>query len=156
MLFTGQAELTIDAKQRLAIPAKYRAQWDPAKHGNAWICVPWPGGILRLYPETRFEQLADSGRGTLIPDRDEADLEATLFGFAERLEMDSAGRVVLPRGHLERTGLTGEVLVIGARDRLEVRDRGAWRSTEPDRFNSLPELVARIQAKRNGGSDTGR
>jgi MraZ protein len=151
VLFTGQAELTIDAKQRLAIPAKYRAQWDPAKHGNAWICVPWPGGILRLYPEARFEQLAQTVQGTLIPDRDEAELEAALFGFAERLEMDSAGRVVLPRGHLERTALSGEVIVIGARDRLEVRDRSAWRSAEAERFNSLPELVARIQNKRNTG-----
>lgn len=151
MLFTGQADLTIDAKQRLAIPAKYRAQWDPAAHGHAWICVPWPGGILRLYPEAKFEQLARDPQGTLIPDRDEAELEAVLFGFAERLEMDSAGRVVLPRAHLERTGLSGEVIVIGARDRLEVRDRAGWRSAEVERFNSLPELVARIQNKKNTG-----
>lgn len=145
MLFTGQADLTIDAKQRLAVPAKYRAQWDPATHGHAWICFPWPGGILRLYPEARFEQLAQHQKGSLIPDRDEAELEAVLFGFAERLEMDSAGRVVLPRAHLDRTGLSGEVIVIGARDRIEVRDRAAWRNAEAERFNSLPELVARIK-----------
>jgi len=149
LLFTGQAELTIDAKLRLAVPAKYRAQWDPAKHGNAWICVPWPGGILRIYPETQFEQLASRNQGTLTPDRDEAELEAALFGFSERLEMDSAGRITLPKQHLERTGLNGEVVVVGARDRLEVRDRAAWNAEASNRFNSLPELVARIQAKKS-------
>lgn len=147
VLFTGQADVTIDAKQRLAVPAKYRQQLESASQGNAWISVPWPGGLVRLYPEARFAELAGASGGTLTPDRDQAELEAALFGFAERLEMDSAGRVVLPRGHLDMTGLTGEVVVLGVRDRLEVRDRAAWKASGAERFNSLPELVARIQQR---------
>ncbi len=42
MHFTGYSEHTIDAKQRLAIPAKYRAQWDDKRDGTAWYGVPWP------------------------------------------------------------------------------------------------------------------
>ncbi len=148
MLFTGHAELTIDAKQRLAIPAKYRAQWDEARDGKAWYCVPWPGGVLRLYTESRFAALAERGEHTLTPGQDEADLEADLYGFAERVEMDSAGRIVIPRAHLELARLCTEVVVIGARNRLEVRDRAAWTATTAERFNKLPTLVARIESKR--------
>ena len=34
MLFTGTSEHTLDAKLRLAIPAKYRNQWNPERDGG--------------------------------------------------------------------------------------------------------------------------
>ncbi len=157
MLFTGHSELTIDAKMRLQIPAKYRNAWDETRDGKAWYCVPWPGGIVRLYSETCFEGLASQGasgrRATLTPDQDAADLEADLFSLAERIEPDSAGRIALPKQHLELAGLgagSSEVVVIGAGNRLEVRDRAAWQQTLAQRFARLPSLVAKIEARREG------
>jgi len=149
VLFSGHSDHTIDAKQRLAIPAKYRNQLDPARDGEAWFCVPWPGGMLRLYVEKRFEELAAQAPQSLTPGEDEADLESHLFGFAERLEMDGQGRIGIPKLHLELAGLTSsEVVIVGARNRLEVRDRAAWLAGQQERFAKLPALVARIEAKR--------
>lgn len=150
MLFTGHAELTIDAKQRLAIPSKYRGQWNSERDGSAWYSVPWPDGSLRLYTEKRFEALAEQGEQSLTPGHDEAALESQLFGFAERIEMDSAGRITVPRSHLELAGLSSEVVMVGARNRLEVRDRSKWNQSLGERFAQLPALVARIEAKRAG------
>jgi MraZ protein len=149
MLFTGHAELTIDAKQRLAVPAKYRNQWDDARDGKAWYCVPWPGGILRLYTERCFEGLATQKHQTLTPDEDASALEADLFSLAERIEPDSAGRISLPKQHLELSELGTEVVVIGAGNRLEVRDRAAWQQTLAQRFARLPTLVAKIESRKN-------
>ena len=130
MLFTGEAELTIDAKQRLAIPAKYRSQWDPEKDGKAWICVPVKElGLLRLYPELSFERIAraqHAGKETLTPTTEQAEAEARFFSKAERIEPDSAGRLCLPKQHLDSVGLAGEVVVIGARERPQGRAREAW------------------------------
>lgn len=151
MLFTGQAEASIDQKERLAVPSKYRSQWQVARDGEAWMCVPWPGGVLRLYTENQFAALANQVRGTLAPDEDQAALDVTLFAAAERLEMDGTGRVRIPKRHLELAGLGTDVMVLGARDRLEIHDRAAWKATERERFNALPSLVARIEAKRTGG-----
>ncbi len=153
MLFTGHAELTIDAKQRLAIPSKFRGLLDAARDGNAWYCVPWPGGLLRLYTAPRFMTLAERSEQSLTPDQDEASLQSDLFGFAERLEMDSAGRISLPRVQLELTGLGTEVVVVGAGNRLEVRDRSTWMASMKDRFSQLPTLVARIEGKKTRGTE---
>ena len=60
MLFTGYSEHSIDSKLRLAIPAKYRNQWDSVRDGNAWFCIPWPSGLLRLYTESQFNRLAEA------------------------------------------------------------------------------------------------
>jgi MraZ protein len=152
VLFTGHSEHTVDSKQRLAIPAKYRNQLDPQRDGQAWYCVPWPGGVIRLYTEKRFEELADQGPESLIPGEEEADLEARFFGFAERLEMDGQGRVAIPKQHLEMTGLNSpEVVIVGARNRLEIRDRAAWKAGQQESFAKLPSLVARIEAKKRQG-----
>lgn len=151
MLFTGFAELTVDAKGRLAIPAKYRSQWMPERDGSAWFCVPWAEGrMLRLYTEGRFTQLSEAAPHSLTPGADEANLDADFYGLVSRIEMDSAGRIVLPRELTEMVGLGNEVVVIGARNRLEVRDRAAWKASLQERFNSLPRLVERIEAKRSG------
>lgn len=174
MLFTGQAEASIDQKDRLAIPSKYRSLWEAERDGKAWMCVPWPGGILRLYTEAQFTALANQVRGSLAPDQDQADLDVTLFSAAERLEQDSNGRVRIPRHQLLMAGFVKEeepassegdsdaskaapiaVMVAGARDRLEVWGREHWKQTQAQRFNSLPTLVARLGARQTGGGATG-
>lgn len=173
MLFTGQAEASIDQKDRLAIPSKYRSLWDAERDGKAWMCVPWPGGILRLYTEAQFTALANQVRGSLAPDEDQAALDVTLFSAAERLEQDSNGRVRIPRHQLVMAGFVQDapesseagsddsksspipVMVAGARDRLEVWGRDVWKQTQTQRFNALPTLVARMGSRQSGGGGNG-
>ncbi len=156
MLFTGHSEHTIDAKLRLAIPAKYRGRLDESRDGRGWYSVPYPGGVIRLYTQARFESLAEESPQRLTPDQDEADLEAGFFGMAELLEMDAEGRIGLPKLHLDLAALTSrEVVIIGARNRLEVRDRATWLAGQADRFARLPTLVSRIESRRLRGESGG-
>lgn len=148
MLFTGYSEHTIDAKLRLAIPAKHRNRWSVERDGHSWVCLPWPTGHLRLYTENYFETVGSPGKPTLTPDRDMAELEPRLFSLVEHLEMDSAGRVILPKRHLDKAGLKADVAIVGAGNRLEIHDLNRWKASEDAGFHSLPELVERIQNRR--------
>jgi len=147
VLFTGHYEHAIDAKHRLAIPAEIRARWRP-EDGSAWQALPWVDGAIRLYTESDFHARAAEYRTGLTPDQDEATLRLTLFGMSRRLEMDSAGRIRLPEEMLELTGLGTEVALVGAGEWLEIKDRAGWRAGMQDRLAQLPELMARIEAKR--------
>lgn len=140
MLFTGSSEHTVDDKNRLSIASKHRALLPQSV--SAWYCVPWPTGVLRLYPEPTFLELANKWDDSLTPSDDQAALDATMFSFAERLEMDSAGRIRLPQKHLDLVGLGQEVVVLGAKNRLEVTDRAKWLEGERQRFADLSRLVA--------------
>ena len=151
MLLTSHYEHTIDAKNRLAIPADVRARWRPEEHGMGWYAVPWTGQLIRLYPEKDFETRARSGFLSLTPDDDESELQATLFGMTKRLEPDAAGRIVIPDQLLQVTGLSREVVLVGCGDRLEIRDRTAWNQSLAARIEQLPELLARISAKKERG-----
>lgn len=148
MLFTGQYEHSIDQKGRIAIPAKFRSQWDPETDGDAWYCVPWPEDrVLRLYTQATFNELASRWNQSLTPSATQARLHRGFFGLAERLEEDKQGRVVLPRHHLELTGLGSEVVVVGALNRLEVTDRAKWLEGLKTTFESLPALAAGAETK---------
>jgi MraZ protein len=151
MIFTGHAELTIDAKQRLAIPAKHRALL-PEGPGNAWYCVPWSKNRLMLYTQARFHELAEKGEATLTPGEEEAGLEANFFGLTERLEMDSAGRITIPRLHLDLTKIGTDVVMIGAGRRLEVWDKKAWSPGLEDRFATLPGLIRKIEEQKRSSA----
>jgi MraZ protein len=115
-----------------------------------WYCVPAPAS-LRLYTRRSFEDQAAKLESQLIPDSDHAERDVTFFGLAERLEMDAQGRIPLPRKHLELAGLLTaqgappEVVIVGARDRLEVRDRAAWQAGLQERFAQLPTLASRTK-----------
>lgn len=151
MLFVGNSEHTIDAKQRLAVPAKFRAGWDTQKDGTAWFCIPWPTGHLRLYTEGQFKEMAEAQQSSLTPAEEEAGLDTTLYGLAERLEMDSTGRITIPKTHLEMAGISSEVVVVGARARLEIHDKSRWAANLADRFKQLPDLINKINEKRSAG-----
>ena len=154
LLFTGHAEVTIDPKQRLQVPAKYRAIWEAASE-RARHVVPWMaggvGGVLRLYPESTFSTLAQGSGRRLIPSADEAQLEADFFGFVERVEPDSAGRITLPRWQLDMAQVGTDVVVIGAGNRLEIRERSKWSQSKLDRLANLAALAEKM-AQRDGGN----
>lgn len=146
MIFTGEVELNIDPKQRLAVPAKIRARLDPAKDGTAWYCVPWGSKRLMLYTERRFEELAEAReKATLTPDEDEAMVASSFYGMCERLEMDSAGRIVIPRAHQELAGLSTNVVLVGAGKYLVIWDRETWNSGKAERNRNLPAAMKQLQ-----------
>ncbi|MEM1167462.1 MAG: division/cell wall cluster transcriptional repressor MraZ, partial [Planctomycetota bacterium] len=112
--------------------------------------------LIRLYTERSFERAASTDGLSLTPDEDEAELETTLFGLASRLPQDAAGRVRLPEDLLELVGLGSEVVLVGAKDRLEIRDRAAWKASRRSRLEQVPALMQRVRqrnASRRDGAD---
>lgn len=152
MPFTGHAEAIIDAKQRLALPAKFRARWNPKKDGATWMAVPWfPGATLRLYPEKTFDELYRGGRlsPSLFPNEDEVALDQAVLSLTETLELDANHRVRIPLWQVEKLSLPREVIVLGVGDRLEVHSREGWET----RFDAMIEQMGRLAATRQGGKD---
>lgn len=152
MPFTGQAEATIDAKQRLAVPAKFRNRWDPASEGSTWFCIPWPQtGSLRLYTEKTHNELFTAGRRdpSLTPDADQAELDVILHSITEQVDIDANNRIRLPKWQVEQLGLPKEVIVLGAGDRLEIRSRDDWQSEFDDRLSKMADLASLLAKRSN-------
>jgi len=141
VFFTGQYFHSIDKKGRVAVPARYRHLWDPAVHGRTWCSLPRAGSI-RLYPKRTYDELAAGMMArTLTPDPASLAREAILYSFTHEIEPDSAGRITLPKEHLEISGLGGEVVILGAGSHLRLMDRGVWKAGQADHLALLDELL---------------
>ena len=149
MSLIGQAEVSIDAKSRLPVPAKFRTESaaDAEAPRQIWVSTPRADGTLWLFPFATFQNLASDMEQLLSPDEDMAELNRILFGYSERITEDSAHRLTLPRKHLELANLPKDVTLVGSLKHLEVHDRDEWLSREAERLARLPDLSAKLAAQ---------
>jgi len=145
VLFTGEYEHVIDAKQRLAIPAELRARLDPVNHGEGFYLVPGPNGALWLWPERTFEQMAGAMEQSLLPAEEMMEFEELLFSQAARSDADSAGRIRLPDRLLQWAGITDRVVILGVKDHLELRNPGDWSVRRQEKLDKHGEIMLRAR-----------
>jgi MraZ protein len=143
MAFRGYYDNTLDAKNRLTIPAKLRKALADgvvvALQRDAPECVAiwcpddyedYVGGLL-------------GGIDRLSPDY--GAVERFTNAWSQELELDAAGRVMVPSKMLAKAGLAKEVAVIGAGNRLEIWDREVW-------GRMSDEIVSNVQQIGSGSS----
>ncbi len=161
MIFAGYFEHTIDAKNRLAIPAKFRSKMDPDEDGIGFVIVPGqPADRLWMYPEKHFERLAGKAESALIPDDDQLRFDQVFFPLAESLDLDSQGRVLLPDRMLKRVQLGKDVVISGVRDHLEIRRREEFekeldKAWDTYRESQLKARGAYKDSRRQPGQEAG-
>tara|TARA_B100001115_G_scaffold175012_1_gene160607 strand:+ start:233 stop:703 length:471 start_codon:yes stop_codon:yes gene_type:complete len=154
VLFTGEYEHSIDAKQRLAIPSDLRGRLDPEIHGSAFYVAPGQEGSLWIWPEKTFEQMAAATEQSLVPNEDLLEYEQLLYSQAARVDLDKTGRIRIPDRMLRMAGLQNMVVILGVKDHLEVHDPEAWATIREARFAAQAEIMLRArQAIRRGGGE---
>lgn len=143
-MLLGEHEHTIDEKNRLTLPAKFR---DSFSAGG--VVTRGLDGCLYLYARDQWERLVDSRLGSLdLLSKDDRMMQRYFFASAADVVPDKQGRIVLPAALVERAGLGREVVVAGVYDHLEIWDRSAWRR-QIDEVEGRAESVAeRLAAKR--------
>lgn len=163
MVFTGTFEHTIDPKNRLAIPSDVRAQLRrQSKAGDdetlAMYVMLGDGGTLCLYSESGFEKRAEQLDESELDDDELFEYEQLMFGLARRVELDKQGRIRLPDNLLKMSKLPSEVVLVGVRDHIKVRDRGPWLEYVEKTLADNPQMMMnprRAMRKRNKRAGAG-
>lgn len=140
MDFSGTFDYTLDAKNRLTVPAKFRSSLTESvvlSRGTQKCVSIW---LKQDFKDFVAAALADTG--ALDPKRD--NIKRFFFSNSFEVELDSAGRVMVPAKLMAYGELTKEVVVNGIGDRIEVWDRARW-TTFNDAQN-LDDLAALFSA----------
>ena len=128
LLLTGEYEHRLDAKNRLFIPSRLRESIHSERDGLGFFIVFGPNRILCLYPDEYYRRLAVADGPRLIPPAKMVDFERVKFALAYHLDLDSHSRISLPEKMLRRAGLERDLVLIGARDHIELWDAKVWKS----------------------------
>ena len=140
MAFRGHYEHSLDAKNRLSIPARFRAAFSGgvvlAKDPETCVAVWTPGG---------HESIIERALAGLNPMGSEYRKLARFYqGNSFEIELDASGRVTLPPPLLGHTGIEKEVVVVGVGDHLEVWARERWLEQQEALDAEIGEVTERL------------
>ena len=141
MDFTGTFDHSLDAKNRLTVPSKFRS----SLAGKVFV-VKSDGPCLSVYPGELYSELtAQSLRGLAPLSPQYKALRRIFNARAEELELDGAGRVALKANQLEHAGITSrDAVVTGVGDCLEIWDPAAWKAHDSELSAQSAELLASL------------
>ena len=144
-MLLGEYEHTIDDKNRLTLPAKFRESF-----AEGVVVTRGLDGCLYAYRRPDWGRLVDSQLATLDPLSQEGRrLHRFFFSGAAEAELDKQGRVPVPAGLATTAGLGREVVVAGVYDHLEIWNRAAWREHLREVEGSAEHVAERLAAKRD-------
>ena len=144
-MLLGSYDHTIDDKNRLTLPAKFRQ----AFAGGVFV-TRGLDGCLFAYRREDWGRLVESRLSTLDPLSPETRrLERFFYAGASESELDKQGRVMIPAQLIEHAKLGREVVVAGVNDRLEIWDRAAWRKELAEVEGSAEDVAERLADQRD-------
>lgn len=126
LLLTGEYQHIIDNKSRILISNKLRSQIDADEHGSSFYLVLGANGILCLYPEKYFEQIALSVAPNATAPDEAVAFERMSFALASRIELDNQGRLLINERLRKRACLKDQVTLVGVRDHIELWNNENW------------------------------
>ena len=130
MVFTDAYERTLDAKNRIQIPAEFRNGLDAEVDGPGfYLCPGERKNTLSLYTPRKFEAQVKALRTGRVLGDEALAFEQVYYSLASRLDMDKQGRLVLPERQMAMVELGKEVTLAGAMDRIDL-----WRTAEYREF----------------------
>jgi MraZ protein len=143
-MFFGEYEHTIDDKNRLTLPARFRE----ALAGGA-VLTRGLDACLDVYARTDWDRLVDARLAGLDPfSREARELKRFFFSGAADAQPDKQGRVLVPPALLEHAKLGREVVVAGVHDHLEIWERRAWRDHLASVEGSADHVAERLAEQR--------
>ncbi|MBE7492863.1 MAG: hypothetical protein HS108_14065 [Planctomycetes bacterium] len=146
--YFGSAVSSLDAKNRINVPAKFRSRFPVSQDNKVFVYV-MPGPDFRhleVFDSEQGERRVDEltgGHG--LPDAQQRSRQS-LLGLVEQVELDGQGRILLPKHLVDYARLKGEVIVSGAGDHLQICDPDEARTqsvpVHPDQLD--PTQIAEI------------
>jgi MraZ protein len=130
-MFQGATALSLDAKGRLAVPARHRDALTAQCGGNL-VVTAHPHGCLLIYPLPDWEPIREQILAAPGLNQQAALLKRLLVGNARDEEMDAAGRVLVAPELREWAKLDKQVRLVGQGKHFELWAEDAWLKQQAD------------------------
>jgi MraZ protein len=141
-MFRGRYQHSIDPKGRLSVPAKFRDVL--AQYEGTLIVVP-NDNALEVHPLEEWQRLENRINEQSQFDPEVRKLGRVYISRAKDVDLDGAGRILLPPDSRQQAGLGKDVTLVGPGRRFfEIWDRGRFDEYERTNGDGLPSLFERL------------
>ncbi len=119
--FYGTHEYQLDAKNRMRMPAKFRAEM-----GDEYLITKGAGGSLFVLHQKALEELNEKISALPLTDVEAGKVLRKFTSSAVRVECDEQGRFVLPSTLKEYAKIDKNVCIVGAGSKVEIWSQEIW------------------------------
>ncbi len=120
-MFMGRYTHNLDNKGRLTVPVRYR----PLLAEGAYITQGFDRNLM-VWTKSAFEKISQRISQQSVTDPASRLLRRYLFASSDKVEMDRAGRILIPEFLRQAAGLDGEVVIVGVGDYFEIWSPSLW------------------------------
>ncbi len=142
--FLGEYESTIDAKGRFLLPAGFKKQL-PEADVQSFVINRGFEACLTLYPYPNWEPIFNSINELNDFDPKVREFRRIFLNGATQVELDSAGRILLPKNLLQHASLEKDIVLVSALNKIEIWDKVKYQqffdSFSPETFSALANEV---------------
>lgn len=131
-VFRGVTQLALDAKGRLAIPAKHRealagrsADSSPPANGTLVLTAD-PSRCLLVYPRAAWEPIQARLMALSSFNEQIRGLQRLIVGHADDVDIDANGRILVPPALRQYASLDHHVVLVGQGNKFELWDEAKW------------------------------
>ncbi|HAB69146.1 MAG TPA: cell division/cell wall cluster transcriptional repressor MraZ [Gammaproteobacteria bacterium] len=145
-MFRGINPINLDAKGRVALPAKYRDRVTDRCDGHMVLTVHPFDRCLLLYPLTDWEVI--EAQVNALPNstsRQARRLQHLMVGYATELDLDAANRLLLPAMHRDHAELDKRLILVGQGQKFEVWNEARWTSMTEAYLNEPVDADASVE-----------
>ena len=141
MSFHGTFEHTLDAKNRLTLPAKFRTELR-----DGIFVVRGEDPCLSIFPAPVYEETVGRALAPLNPmSKSARDTKRLFYANADGTDLDSAGRITLNAKQLQHAGIEGrEVVITGAGESFDVWSPAGWTAYDEELSGRASELISAL------------
>lgn len=142
--FLGEYESTVDPKGRFLLPAGFKKQL-LAEAGNQFVINRGFEKCLTLYPMKSWEPIFAEISKLNDFDPKVREFRRYFLNGATAVELDTAGRILLPPNLKEHAGLEKNIVLVAAINKIEIWDKNNYtqffESFTPESFSQLAAQV---------------
>jgi MraZ protein len=142
--FLGEYEATLDAKGRFLLPAGFKKQL-PQEGANQFVLNRGFEKCLTLYPIQSWDPIFSEISKLNDFDPKVREFRRYFLNGATHLELDSAGRLLLPKNLTEHAGLEKDIVLVSAVNKIEIWDKNKYtqffETFTPQAFSDLANEV---------------
>ncbi len=137
IVFRGFNKISIDSKGRLAVPSRYRDLIAVQAENNLVITLNPLDRSLWLYPLPEWDVIEDKLATLSDFDKQSRRTKQMMRGYASDCQLDSQGRILLPKELRSYAELTKQAVILGQGNKFEIWNETAWDAQRDEWLESV-------------------
>jgi MraZ protein len=125
-MFRGVQHINMDAKGRLAMPARQREPLLSECGGQVVVTIDTQSACLAIYPLPEWERIEREIQSLPALKPAVKRFQRLMLGYATDLELDGNGRMLLPQSLREYAKLDKKLVLVGQGNKLELWSESLW------------------------------